>query len=128
MAPIDWKSLQERLEAEAARLSGELKREADRLAAQVQDPAVQARLREEVRHAGQQALEALGQLAAAAQGALEQAQEALRAQQQSAATPPDPTPAAATGSTDPLDPAEPPRRRARKTVGPRKNTTSTSNM
>ena len=61
MAPIDWKSLQERLEAEAVRLSAELKKEADRLAAQAQDPAVQARLREELRGAGQQALQALAE-------------------------------------------------------------------
>jgi len=130
MAPIDWKSLQGRLEAEATRLAEELRREAGKLAAQAQDPAVQARLRDGAREVGQQALQALEQATVAAQAALAQAQEALREQPSESTEPmpaqqpsPDFKAVGRTAAGEAGAGKQPPRA-PKKTVGPRKDPNS----
>lgn len=121
MAEFNWKSLEQ--------LGEEFKKEAERLAAKLQDPATQARLKEGARAVEAQLRTALGEVSAAAEETLRRVDEALRAQRPAA--PPEPAPAEPPRAAEPevptaADTAEPPlepgasARRPRKSVGPRR--------
>ncbi|MEN9797104.1 MAG: hypothetical protein RL653_800 [Pseudomonadota bacterium] len=122
MAEFNWKSLEQ--------LGEEFKKEAERLAAKLQDPATQARLKEGARVVEAQLRTALGEVSAAAGETLRRVDDALRAQR--AASPPPPPPAGQPRGAEPGTPVPPapvenpapagevPGRRPRKTVGPRK--------
>ena len=98
MAEFNWKSLEQ--------LGEEFKKEAERLAAKLQDPATQARLKEGARAVEAQLRTALGEVSVAAEQTLRRVDEALRAQR--AADPAAAPPAEPPGAAEPKVPPTPP--------------------